>query len=112
MKSTDQEPDNCKSTEADYMPTLSQHPEPVAETYTLCKVGSNFQLIEYSGLSPLRELSFSLTFKADEDIICTFLEDVLEFIEETVSVGTDTEEALPAELEVDQKLLAECQGNN
>ena len=64
--------------------------------------------------SPARELSFSLKFQADTqgDIFCQFLEDVIEFIEAAVNIATDSEAAIPGELEVDQKLLEACKANS
>ena len=41
--------------------------------------------------------------------MCDFLADVVEFIETTIAAETDTEETLPEELKVDQKLLAACE---
>lgn len=87
--------------------------DPIEETYTICKAGSNYQLIEVdpSNNGPARELSFSLKFEAApvSDLICTFMEDVIEFIETAVSAETDTEGALPEEIKLDQKALDACQ---
>ena len=84
------------------------------ETFNLCQAGSNFQLIEVgaSNTKAPRELSFSLQFHLDsqDDFLCQWLEGAVEFIEATVNVETDSEAAIPGELEVDQKLLDECKG--
>nr|POE94485.1 hypothetical protein CFP56_16725 [Quercus suber] len=88
-------------------------PTEISQTMTICKVGSNFQLIEVDPISgaATRELSFSLRYKdeATGSILCQFLEDVIEFIEATVNIITDTEEAIPEELVVDQELLDSCE---
>ena len=69
-----------------------------------------FQLTEVDPTSngPARELSFSLGFQTDTRgfIVRKLLADVVEFIETTIVLQTDTEETLPEELKVDQKLLA------
>lgn len=118
--------DNCKEiTATGYTNTTTRRvrardvlppgPQPVQETWNICKAGSNFQLIEMDpSSSTARELSFSLKFQAstEGDIFCTFLENVVEFIETTVNDATDTEAAIPGELEVDQKLLQKCEGTS
>lgn len=115
-------PDNCKPLEAqaeigvNRRDNIGPGPFNKEERYTICKVGSSFQLIEVDPYSntPARELSFDLQFQADTngDIFCEFLEGVVEFIETVVNVETDTEVAAPAELEVDEKLLAACEGKS
>lgn len=86
----------------------------VEETFNICQAGSNFQLIEVDTASaaPARELSFDLRFQAgtEGDIVCEFLEDVIEFIETTVAAETDTEATIPEEVKIDQKLLDACEG--
>ncbi|KAF2093594.1 hypothetical protein NA57DRAFT_81096 [Rhizodiscina lignyota] len=90
-------------------------PDHIRDTFTVCKAGSHFQLIEFdpSSKGATRELSFSLKFQADTqgDIQCHFLEDVLEFIETEFNVATDTEGYLPDEVKIDDKLLEECEGH-
>lgn len=102
---------NCKSVDA----IEQAHGEEERETVSLCKAGSNFQLIEVdptAGSKSARELSFSLTFHLDsgDDFLCDWLENAVEFVETVVSVETDTEAAVPEELAVDQKLLEACKG--
>ena len=101
--------DNCKSDDGIWQTNESEE----RRTISLCKVGSNFQLTEVDPTSngPARELSFNLRFQTDTEgsIVCECLADVVEFIETTIAAETDTEETLPEELKVDQKLLAACE---
>ena len=101
--------DNCKSDNGIWQTNASEE----KRTISLCQVGSNFQLTEIDPTSsdPARELSFNLRFQTDTEgsIVCEFLADVVEFIETTIAVETDTEASLPEELKVDQKLLAACE---
>lgn len=94
---------------------LPPPPSVVSESCSICKVGSNFQLIEIDPMSnsSTSELSFNLRFQAntDGDIICQFLIDLLDFIETVVNVETDTEELEPDELKIDDELLKLCQNS-
>ncbi len=85
-------------------------------TYSICQVGSNYQLIEKDPDPNIktRELSFDLRFQVDskDTINCEFMEGVVDFALLAANVITDTEALIPEELAVDGPLLEACKGLN
>ncbi|KAL9084424.1 MAG: hypothetical protein Q9165_008062 [Trypethelium subeluteriae] len=105
---------NCQNMTADTVNTHNYPNTMGPATFTICNVGSHFQIVEFdpTNKGPAREISFDLKFQRDssEDFICQFLENVVEFIEVAVNVETDTETAIPEEIKIDEKLLDACKG--